>query len=129
MKIKNKDIILTNESGQYQKISFKAGTKEAHIWYDDINDIIVINGAIHVDDISSDSVNVTLSHNQLSNMNIAPYMHLTQAEYEDFQVLTDGSLVTDLHWHETVNGHKVTVNTGALPSGATKAFDIHIVVE
>lgn len=127
MKIKNKDIILTNRLGEYQRISFKAGTKEAHIWYDDIEDEIIIDGSINVNDITSDGSGVTLSHNQLSGQNVAPYIHLTQDEYDKFEVLTDGSLVTNLHWHETVNGHKLTVNTGQLPS-SNKAFDVHIVV-
>ena len=127
MKIKNKDIVLTNEQGQYQKISFKAGTKEAHIWYDDIEDVIVIDGAIHIDDIETDSSYVKLRHNQLSNLNIAPYMHLTQDEYDSFQVLIGGQ-VTDLHEHDRVNSHKITVNTGQLPID-NRAFDVHIIIE
>jgi len=129
MKIKNKDIILTNENGEYQRISFKAGVdQEAHIWYDDINDEIIIEGAIRVNDIDSDSPTISLAHNKLSNLNSGQYVHLNQLEYSNFTLLTDGSLVTDLHWHETVNGHKLTVNTGQLPT-SSNAFDVHITVE
>jgi len=129
MKIKNKDIILTTEDGVHQRISFIAGdSREAHIWYDDINDEIIINGAIRVDDIDSDSPTISLSHDKLSGINSGQFVHLTQAEYSNFTLLTDGSLITDLHWHETVNGHKVTVNTGQLPS-TSNAFDVHIVIE
>lgn len=129
MKIKNKDIILTNENGGYQRISFKAGLdQEAHIWYDDLNDEIIIEGAIRVDDIDSDSPTISLSHDKLSGLNSGQYVHLNQIEYSNFTLLTDGSLITDLHWHETVNGYKITVNTGQLPS-SSNAFDVHIVVE
>lgn len=128
MKIKNKDIILTNKYGEYQRISFKSDTNEAHIWYDDINDEVILNGSIRIDNIISDTPTVTLNHNQLSNINVAPYIHLTQDEYDKFNVLTDGSLVTNLHWHETVNGHKLTVNQGQLPS-SNNAFDVHIIID
>lgn len=128
MKIKNKDIILTNKYGDHQRISFKSDTNEAHIWYDDINDEVIIDGAVRVSDIDSYAPTVALDHNQLSNMNIAPYIHLTQDEYDKFEVLIDGSLVTNLHWHETVNGHKITVNQGQLPS-SNNAFDVHIIIE
>ena len=128
MKIKNKDLVLTNKNGHHQKISFVAGSSSAHIWYDEIEDEIIIEGAIRVEDIDTDSTSVALSHNKLSDLHVSPYLHLTQDEYDDLQVLSNGSLVTDLHWHETVNGHKVTVNTGALPS-SNEAFDIHIVIE
>ena len=128
MKIKNKDLVLTNKYGEYQRISFKAGTKEAHIWYDDIEDEIIIDGALKVDDVYTSEDGVTLEHNQLSGHNVAPYIHLTQDEFDKFEVLTDGSMVTNLHWHETVNGHKLTVNTGQLPT-SNNAFDVHIVIE
>ncbi|MHA1738592.1 MAG: hypothetical protein ACTSWD_08395 [Candidatus Heimdallarchaeota archaeon] len=126
MQIKNKDIVLTNQFGQHQKISFVAGTQTAHIWYDEIEDEIIIDGAIRVEDIDTDNSSVSLSHNILSDLNVSPYLHLTQDEYDDLMVLTDGSLVTNLHRHDRVNGHKITVNTGALPSGQ-EAFDIHII--
>jgi len=126
MQIKNKDIVLTNQFGQHQKISFVAGTQTAHIWYDEIEDEIIIDGAIRVEDIDTNNSSVSLSHNILSDLNVSPYLHLTQDEYDDLMVLTDGSLVTNLHWHETVNGHKITVNNGALPS-SQEAFDIHII--
>jgi len=128
MKIKNKDLVLTNANGQHQKISFVAGTQTAHIWYDEFQDEIIIDGAIRVGDIDTDSPNVSLSHNKLSDLNVSPYIHLSQDEYDDLMVMTDGSLVTDLHWHETVNGHMITVNTGALPS-TQQPFDIHIVID
>ena len=128
MEIKNKDIVLKNDNGEYQKISFKAGTQLAHIWYDDMNDEIIIDGALRVGDIDSDAVNVTLSHNQLSDMNISPYIHLTQDEYDRVMSTIDGSLITNLHWHETVNGHKITINNGQLPS-SNNAFDVHIIIE
>jgi hypothetical protein len=129
MKIKNKDIILTNENGQHQRISFRAGVdQEAHIWYDDLNDEIIIEGAIRVDDINSNSPTISLHHDKLSSMNSGQFVHLNQQEYNNFIMLTDGSLITDFHWHETVNGHKITVNTGLLPA-SSNAFDIHITVE
>ncbi len=126
MKIKNKDIVLTNANGEHQKISFEAGSSNAHIWYDEIEDEIIIEGAVRVEDIDTDSTGVSLSHSKLSDLNIDPYYHLTENEYMDFVSLINGSLITDLHWHETVNGHKITINTGALPS-SSNAFDVHII--
>lgn len=128
MKIKNKDIILSTGNGEYQKISFISDSTSAAIWYDDVNEVIMIDGAINAVDIDSDSSSVALSHNKLSDLNVAPYIHLNQTDYDNLTDLTNGSLITNLHWHETVNGHKITVNLGALPS-SNAPFDIHIVIE
>jgi len=126
MKIRNKDLILTNENGEVRRISFESNTSNAHIWFDEYNDEIVIEGKIKVEDIDTNNNIVSLSHDKLSDLNVSNYIHLTIPEYQNFVKLTDGSLVTDLHWHETVNGHKITINTGALPSNSN-AFDLHII--
>jgi len=128
MKIKNKDIILTNANGQHQRISFESGTNSAHIWYDDINDEIVIDGSVRLVDIDTNSNFVSLEHDKLSNMNDGEFIHLNENEYQQFISLTDGSLITSMHWHEKVNGHKITVNTGQPPSD-NSAFDVHIIEE
>ena len=46
MKIRNKDIVLSNKNGFHQRISFHSDGKHVHIWYDHINDEIIINQEI-----------------------------------------------------------------------------------
>jgi len=43
------------------------------------------------------------NHNDLANLNVGDYLHLTAAEKGDFGRLTDGSDVADLHSHKLQN--------------------------